>query len=115
MDYQMITRQDTDVTPQPRRQRRRWPWIAAAAVTAAGAGTAAALLMLPPASHGPSHACQRATAAQNRFVGEAVALGYPNVDIATALAIMSHDLELMKNMTTAGCAGNTLIDTLPGS
>jgi len=103
------------VTATPVRRRRRWPWaLGLAGVIAAGSLSGVLLL----SHHGPkpvTAACQRAVAAQNQFVDDATAQGYPNVDIATGMAVIAADLKLLNNMTTAGCAPTTLVKVLPGS
>jgi len=97
------------------RRPRRWPWLLAATVSvAAGAGITAAVLLTGSGPAPVSGACQKATVAQNRFVAEAVALGYPDVPVTQGLSIISADLKLLHDMTTAGCPGTTLVDTLPG-
>ena len=97
--------------PVVRRHRRRWP---CAAAFAAGAGACAVALLLTHSSPPPVNvACQRATAAQNTFVEQSIAAGYPNGPIGQVMQVQAADIALLHNMTEAGCPDNTQFEALP--
>ncbi len=108
----MYTNEETTVVPFVRK-RPMWPWLAGGVVLLSGVAVAGTMLLSSSVPQ-PSAACQRAAAAQNQFVAESVALGYPDVPVAQGIQIISSDVALLNAMKDAGCPASMQINVLPG-